>query len=295
MWDYWYLAEGIVNMYYGRIRNGKNFNATMDLLNDLMSGQVVYANWIVKWEGYDERRKFLPRFWYFLKRRNFVWVIPKENFHFVDTRDPYNIKIDGKEWSQKMTFRNKEGNSYTQVVHDIWNWIGTITSATIYLDEAHKFFDSYAGTRLPMEQRLNVLSTGHFDRTINVISQRPTAIHVVFRGNVNVFYKCEKIFDYFGIRIFRKSEYQDMVDETVDEEQDAISTHYYLGTKKRYAMYDTKYMRGDMPESQENLIIPYKPKSFLGSKDKEVVSSVWGGLRRLPRGSIMKENQHEND
>lgn len=98
---------------------------------------------------------------------------------------------------------------------------------------------------------LSIFGTGHLNRTINVVSQRVGNIDAMIRGNVNRFFKCEKVFDFAGIKLFRRSEYQDVTsDERPDEEKDPISTKYYFGTKYYFRLYDSKYMRGGLRVSQ---------------------------------------------
>jgi len=254
--------EGALRQYYGRIRNGKTYAATVDVLDDLKNGQVVYCNYPITYDGYDQRQFFFYRLLGFLGLKKIFFHFPKENFYFVDTTDLQNIKLNGVE--TKLNF---------------YDWLKNLTSCSIYLDEGHIFYDSYMALKMKLSDRVAILDTGHYDRTINIISQRPTAIHVVLRANVNQFFKCEKVWDFklfwnknLRIQRFRKTEFQDVdandrpdeskikklnekthLFEDTDEYEKAVSEKFYFGKKKIFSAYDTKYRRGDLKESQKNL------------------------------------------
>jgi len=258
--------EGSLVQYYGRIRNGKTYAATCDILADLNAGQIVYANWPIDWQGYDQRKIWFYKLLgiFFLKR--IFWNFPKGNFKFVDTLDLQNIKINGVSTGK-----------------NFYEWLKGLTSCKIYLDEGHIFYDSYMALKMKLSDRVAILDTGHYDRSIAIISQRPTAIHAVLRGNVNQFFKCEKIMDFnlfFNPRLkilrFQKTEFQDtdsserpdetrikklnekthMIEDT-EEYQFAVSTQTYFGMKKIFKIYDTKYRRAGLEESQTNFAEAY--------------------------------------
>lgn len=250
--------EGALRQYYGRIRNGKTYAATSDIIDDLNSGQVVYANWPVKWEGKDQRKEFFARLLGALGLKKKFWVYPKTNFHFVDLRDLNNVLVDNKALGK-----------------NFYDWFATLTSCSVYLDEGHIYYDSYLALKMNLKNRIAILDTGHYDRTINIISQRPTAIHAVLRGNVNQFFKCEKTMDFLGWKIFKRTEFQDVANEVPNEEREtivnpktgeksygeyvwAISEKTYWGRKKIYEAYNTKYRRFNTPESQSNEAHIYK-------------------------------------
>ena len=135
--------EGEIQQIYGIIGSGKTYFATADIFDDLKRGQVVYANWRINFEGYDQtENKVLLFFRLFGLKRKFI-RIPKENFHFVDTT---------------------HGNFAYE--------LGNLTDCIIYLDEGHIIFDSYVTTKMPIEARANVLHTRHFNRTIKIIFLR---------------------------------------------------------------------------------------------------------------------------
>lgn len=222
--------EGEINQYYGRIGSGKTYAATSDILEDLQAGRIVYANWKVKWDGYDERdNKFLV-FLGILGIKKYFYSYPRENFHF--------LPLDG----------------------NILDTLERLTDCKVYLDEGHLVFDSYVLTKMSLKSRASVLHTRHYDRVINIISQRPTAIHATLRGNVNRFYKCVQsdswLWKLLRLRRFYRIEIQDLKPGTEvpddDNEEAIISVKSYWGKKEIYGAYDTKYMRGDTPRSQMN-------------------------------------------
>lgn len=230
--------EGSINQYYGRIGSGKTYAATADVLDLLKRGRVVYANWKIHYEGTDERKSLA---WSLLGilvpwHRRF-YVFPKENLRYFEFSD---------KWAASEGFK------------DFTHWLSTRTDCEIFGDEGHVMFDSYQGTRLNIDKRTAILHTRHFNRSINIISQRPTAIHVAMRANVNVFYKCECIFKWGPIIRFKRTEYQDMQNESVDEDEEKIiDIRYYWGRPYVFNAYDTKYLRGDVGPSQRVLFEAY--------------------------------------
>jgi len=111
-------------------------------------------------------------------------------------------------------------------------------------------FDSYEGTKFSKAKRRLILHTRHYHRTLNIISQRPTAIQVSARGNVNRFYKCVKIADWPWPR-FARYEFQEMSGETVDENAEPISRKTYWGSSAVFNAYNTDYLAEGIKKSQE--------------------------------------------
>jgi len=215
-------TEGFIDQYYGRIRNGKTYGATADVLDDLKRGRVVYTNWKINWNGYDQRRDFWSVLWHIMTWNETYYKYDKENLRYLPIDDSFMDKFE------------------------------KITDAKVYLDEGHVIFDSYQHAKFSMRKRVSILHTGHFNRSIIIISQRPTAVHVSARANVNRFFKFEKIWS-LGFNLFRRTEFQDMINESVDEESTPIAVKLYVGSPEVYNAYDTKYLRGDTPRSQDLL------------------------------------------
>jgi hypothetical protein len=236
--DVFPASEGVIDQYYGRIGCGKTYAATCDALELLRRGKVVYANWDIDYRGYDERaskfRLFVSLIFPWIRR---FYFFPKENLHYFEFSDEWAIKKGFKDWA---------------------DWFSHLTDCDIFADEGHLIFDSYTATRMSMEKRASILHTRHFNRSIHIISQRPTAVHVAMRANVNVFYRCEKIFQWGKIVRFKKTEFQDMANENVDENPDLeIGRRYYWGKQRIFEAYDTKYLRRGMKSSQKVMFEAY--------------------------------------
>jgi len=216
-----YPSDGEITMYYGRIGQGKTYAGTADAYNDLMRGEVVYTNWPMNFDGVDQREEwpFIIGTLFFPWQKNF-YVFPKENWRYLPIDEHFLTKFS------------------------------KITGAKVYLDEGHVPFDSYEMAKMSMDKRIAVLHTRHFDRSINIITQRPTAVHVIMRANVNRFYKCEKLLQFGNMILFRRTEYQDMLGETVSEEE-PVSTKLYFAREKIFNLYDSKYLRGELHDSQK--------------------------------------------
>jgi len=213
--------EGSVNFYYGRIGNGKTYSATADILDYLSQGRVVYANWHIDFSGFDERESFWHVFYKTLFFRKYFFKFPKENFHYFSPDD-----VDVK-------------------------FLAKLTDCEVFVDEGQWVFDSYKGTDFSVEKRKLILHTRHFNRSLNIISQRTQALHVTARGQVNRFFKCEKKLKLGPILLFKRTEFQDMKENDVNEESDPVSVKTYLASKKVLNAYNSKYMRAGVEKSQE--------------------------------------------
>jgi len=219
-----YLSEfeGEITLRYGKIGQGKTLGATADVLDDLRHGWVVYVTWPISFEGYDQRNSV---FWLFgsllFPWHNTFMVIPKSNLRHIDIFD----------------------DSFLDEFEKIKN-------AKVYLDEGHIAFDSYEMAKASLKKRATILHTRHFNRSINIISQRPTAIHVAMRANVNRYYKYIKYGKKWPFVLFRRVEYQEMTGETVNEEIPE-SNKFYFPWQVRSVMkaYNSKYLSGDLTDT----------------------------------------------
>lgn len=224
--DIFSANEGSINMYYGKIGNGKTYAATADILDLLVQGKVVYCNWRVVVEDFDDRTNF----WMLLKntllfRKRFYKIPCAQNLHYFD---PENFETTG----------------------ELTEWLSKLNDCHIFFDEGQDMFDSYEGTRFAKSKRRLILHTRHYHRTLNIISQRPTAIQVSARGNVNRFYKCVKLASWPWVR-FARFEFQDMVGETVDENSEPVSRKTYWGSNRVFRAYNTDYLAEGIPKSQQ--------------------------------------------
>lgn len=220
--------EGEISLYYGHIRQGKTYGGTHMGIKAADSGLPVYFNYPVNYKGYDERTSLL---WILI---SFVWPW-KDRFYVMKPGLVKYFQIDDA-WAQ------------SQGYEDFWHWFKTRTDCLIVADEGHTMLDSYKKTYMSMESRKAVLETGHFSRRLIIISQRPTAVHVSARGNVNIFYKFERILRW-PFLLFRRTEFQDMALETVDETK-PLSTKYIFGSHRVMSAFNSKYLRQGMPASQ---------------------------------------------
>lgn len=229
---------GEITQYYGRIGGGKTYAATADVLEKLRRGKVIYANWKINYNGTDERQSIA---WVLLSllfpwRKRF-YVFPKDNLRYFEFSDA---------WARSQGYK------------DFMDWFASRTDCEIYGDEGHVMFDSYQGIKMSIEKRAAVLHTRHFDRSIHIISQRPTAIHISMRANVNRFYRCQCIWSWGSFVRFKRTEFQDMMNETVDEDEEkVISEKFYWGKNSVFDAYDTKYLRGTIEPSQRVLFKAY--------------------------------------
>jgi len=244
--------EGELHQIYGKVKNGKTLYATKLAWEDLMRGQSVIANWQIYWNGYDEREHWWPLLKHALHLKKALIKIPKDNFIYLDPTKP----------AEEITAR-----------------IARTTDAVLYLDEGHRYFDSYLKTTMSMHTREIALLTAHFDRTIKIITQRPSAIHVSLRGNVNRFFKIQKEIPFFGLfgPKFYVTEIQDMKQENPDEENPEKQESFW-GSKRWYNRYNYKSMRGDVPRSQPNyaeayvMTLPDIVRAFFTRKKKEITA-----------------------
>jgi len=227
--DIFQATEGSINMYYGKIGHGKTYAATSDILDLLKDGKVVYANWHIVVNDFDDRRDFgmsLKNFLFF--RKKYFRIPCSENLRY---------------------FNPEDFNTTGELVE----FLSKLNDCHIFFDEGQDMFDSYEGTKFPKAKRRLILHTRHYHRTLNIISQRPTAIQVSARGNVNRFYKCEKLFTipFIGIPFFTRYEYQDMAGETVNETAKPVSKKRYMGNSRVFNAYNTDYLAEGIPKSQE--------------------------------------------
>jgi len=213
------VPEGEIDYYYGHIGQGKTTGAVADIIDDLKHGQIVHANFNINWDGFNQSDSFFYLFLGFIGIKKNFFEFEAQNFKFFDTR--------------KMSLQ------------EIYNYIREVQGGVIYLDEGHNYFDSYLATKLDPQIKHDILTTRHNDRIIKIISQRPTAVHVTARANVNRFFKFERILK-FPFLIFRRTEYQDMKEETVDEEAEPVSTKWYIPSNEILNSFDSKHMRLDL-------------------------------------------------
>jgi len=270
-------TEGEIALYYGHIRQGKTYGGAAAAIAAADSGLPVYVNFPMKYKGYDERESL------FLVLLSLIWPW-KDRFYHMKPSLIREFRIDDN-WAQSQGFK------------DFWHWFKTRTDCLIIADEGHVMLDSYKKTYVSMEQRQAVLETGHFSRRLIIISQRPTAVHVSARGNVNIFYKFERLMRW-PVLWFRRTEFQDMALETVDETK-PLSTAWIFGSRRVMNAFNSKYLRQGLKASQ-NIDVDvydffYKEKYALfhffykalkkngeiaAAEQKEKLKIIWANFKR---------------
>lgn len=234
---YFQAPEGGINLYYGRIGNGKTYNATSDIFALLAMGRVVYCNWHIDFQGFDERDSLVHVFFKWVGWRRYYFVFPKDNLHYFSPDE----------------------------LDDPIAFLSDLTDCDVFIDEGQWIFDSYEGTKFSKAKRRLILHTRHYNRSLNIITQRTQAIQVSARGQVNRFYKCEKRSEW-PFLIFKRTEYSDMSDNDVDEsEASIVSKKTYFARKKIMMAYDTHALR-DKDASQEVQFRAYSYNFFARTK-----------------------------
>jgi len=180
-------VEGLNTVYYGKVRNGKTRNATADILELLRQGEIVYANWVIDWDGFDQREHFSYALMKFLSRRQDFFKFSKENFHFFS---PDEIDVQ---------------------------FLGRLVNVHIFIDEGQWVFNSHVRDKQDdaeaIARRKLILHGGHYCRSLNVITQRPSNIFKDVRSQINIWYRCQKRFDFGNFMIFQRWAIEDMKDD----------------------------------------------------------------------------------
>jgi len=215
--DFFPHEEAGLYQIFGRVGNGKTYLATQMVLDRLKNGRVVYTNWPINWDGYDETKD---------KKSLLLGVLGRKQFLDIKKTNLKEIKIDE---------------------HFVDN-LEKLTDCDVFLDEGHVVFDSYEMAKMSIQKRKAVLHTRHFDRSIYVISQRFTAIHPTVRDNVNAYFECKKVFQWGSFIIFKRTEL-DTIDGKLDMEN-PIDKKLYIGKQEVFNAYNTKYLRYDLKSSQ---------------------------------------------
>lgn len=201
-------VEGFNYVYYGKVRNGKTYAATCDIIDLLKLGEVVVANWDIDFTGFDQRESAVIVFFKLLVGKKLFYKFYYSNFHYLSERDPEFIQ------------RIKE-----------------MVGAHVFIDEGQWIFNSHS-RKDDVAARQLILEGGHYCRSLAVITQRPQNILKDIRSQVNIWYKCTKKLNIMGFVLFERSEIQEMKDDLPDEEQ-IESTKTYWARKKIFAMYNT--------------------------------------------------------
>lgn len=265
--------EGSANIYYGLIRNGKTYGATADIWDDLKRGELVYATWPIDLTVFDDREDFFYVFWSLLLpwRKIFYRIDRPLNFHFINAETG---EVDG------VPMFNPTSRGYIE-------YLNKLNHCVLYIDEAWRVIDSYKGVNIGDDGRNLILVTGHKYRTVNLITQRPTAVHVSARGNCARFYKFVKAYTIpiLNIPRFIRYEFQVMAGETVDETQDPVSVKKYWLNRRIADSYNSHFY-GDLKPLHEKkadaFSLMYREK--IAAMYRIVIhklSTVWGLAKKL--------------
>lgn len=245
--DFFPYEEAGLYQWFGRPGQGKTYLATREVLRRLKEGRVVYTNWKIEWDGYDERKSIKALLFSFFTGRELIYL-KKDNWKFIDIDEHF---VDTLE---------------------------KLTDCEVFLDEGHVVFDSYEMAKMSIQKRKAVLHTRHFDRTIHVISQRFTAIHPTIRENVNAYYECKKVFQWGKFILFRKTEL-DTIGDKLDLEN-PVNTELVVSRKEVFNAYSSKYLRYDMESSQKPEFELYKYTR------KEALLALWRAFRPPERNVV---------
>ena len=244
--------------YCGRLGQGKTYTMVKDLIRQLNRGKVVYCNFTINWNGYDQRLNPPSLFFAALGIKKRFVKYPAGNLRKMPTDENWH------------------------------NEFSKLRNCIVAIDEAYILFDSYQMAKMPLAQRLNILQTRKFDRSIWYTTQRPTNVHVVMRGMTNVFYRCEKWnVPLFPITLFARDEFDLASDETLDVEN-RLSRKLYWGEKRFYQMYNTKELVG----IKGDLLANMGTKSIITeTKEINIVSyrEIWAALAAHIKAYLTKK------
>lgn len=234
--------EGMVQLIYGRIRQGKSTYAARCMFEDLMNGRSVYSNLNLDLSDvdFDQREMLSISFENMLFGQKLYYRFLTDNFHYFNPA------------TGEMTVGGKTTKVFDPMIPgDEVRWLNSLTDCVVYYDEGHWLMDSYDGTKVSMDKRRLITETGHVNRRIVLISQRTQSIHVNARGNVNQYFRCRKdIFFFFFMRL-QVEEFQDMKGNDVDETADPISVRIFWSNSRYWRLFNTHTLRAGRPRSQE--------------------------------------------
>lgn len=205
-------VEGQIAVYYGKIRNGKTYAATADILELVKRGETVYANWKVDVTDYDERNDFWVVLTKFFFGKNLFFKYKATSFHYFH---PDDIDIA---------------------------FLGRLVNAHIFIDEGQWIFNSHTKDHDPEKRKL-IFHNGHYCRSLNIITQRPINIFKDMRSQVHIWYKCEKKLSF--PLMFQKTQFEDMKDDLPDETVEKPPVTVYMARNSVLRAYNTHAMRAD--------------------------------------------------
>lgn len=217
----------MIKCYFGKMRQGKTYLMTKDILDLLNKGEVVYTNYKINWKGHKDLtwwRIFLHK-----ARIYKIKIYPQTNLrYFRDWQDVYDVR-----------------------------------ECTIALDEGWLYFNSYA--RLPIDQQRRLMQSGKRRMDFLYTTQRPLQTDINLRWNTDVFIEAKRIdIPFLRVPLFvyswydlkeddsnaiiekvREVTHKDGSYETIDQ---ALKKGFNFASKKIFNAYDTEF---EIYESEE--------------------------------------------
>lgn len=218
IWALFAPVEGYNHVYFGKVRNGKTYSATADILELLKRGEIVYANWRINFDEFDERNSFRIALVKYFFGKKYFYKFSKDNFYYIDTNAP-----------------------------DLVQTLNKLVGVHVFIDEGQWIFNSHLKTDDPDKRRL-ILEGGHYCRSLNVITQRPINILKDIRSQINIWYKVEKRFTLFGRTLFARYQIEDMKDDVPvepfsPEGKLLVPVKHYWAKQEVFNAYATHAMR----------------------------------------------------
>jgi len=133
---------------------------------------------------------------------------------------------------------------------NIVDFLSNLTDCIVYADEGQDIFDSYEGTKMSKKKRKSLTRTRHLNKTLVIISQRPQAIAVTARANVNIFYKHVRVLTW-PFLFFKVLATEDIDAQNMPLFDNAETVDRYFGSQTIFKAYNSKYLRGGIPKSQD--------------------------------------------
>jgi len=91
MSDMFPAGEHGIYCYYGRIGMGKTYAMTADIISALMRGEIVYANYPIDWNGYDERKSLPALFFGILGIKRAFYEFKKDNLKQIQVDEHFEM------------------------------------------------------------------------------------------------------------------------------------------------------------------------------------------------------------
>jgi len=268
--------EGMIQLFYGPIRNGKSTFTARSMHEDLMVGRSVYSNLNLDLsnESFDQREQLSLSLENLIFGKKIYYRFLKSNFHYFNPNTGF-LYCDGVE--TKVFDPSIPG--------DLVRWLNTLTDCVIYYDEGHWLLNSYEGTKQDLEKMRFITETGHVNRKIVIISQRTQSIHVNARANVNQFFRCTKRNYLFGLFMrLQVEEFQAMKGSDVDETVEPVSVQVYWSNQRYWRLFNTHFLRQGRPRSQELHF-----KAYELSRNTSFALVLWHLFARKGRARVKAE------